>query len=64
MRDCSHYRKEAQNFIEQAKSAKSTRHRLILMEKAQTMIRMAEQAEAMQRSVQDQEPGAKPPSVS
>ena len=61
MQDSSHYRKEAQKFIEQANSAKSTGHRLILLEKAQAMIRMAEQAAAMQRLVQDpQPPGDKP----
>jgi hypothetical protein len=65
MQDSSHYRKEAQKFIEQANSAKSTEHRLILLQKAQAMIRLAEQAEAMQRLVQDQQPpGDKPLSAS
>ena len=65
MQDSSHYRKEAQKFIEQANRAKSTEHRLILLEKAQAMLRMAEQAEAMQRLVQEQHPlGDKPLSTS
>jgi hypothetical protein len=60
MQDPSHYRLEAQKFVEQARNAKSSEHRLILLQEAQTMIRLAEQAEMMQRIVDNQLSVAKP----
>jgi hypothetical protein len=48
------YRQEARKFVEQAQSAKNSEHRLLLLRKAQTMVRIAEQAEMMQRIVDNE----------
>ena len=60
MQDPLHYRQEARKFVEQAKNAKSSEHRIILLQEAQTMIRLAEQAEMMQHIIDGQTIVAKP----
>jgi hypothetical protein len=55
MHEPTHYRAQAARFVEQAQDAKSPQHRLLLLRKAETMVRMAEQARLMERIVQDQD---------
>ena len=55
MQQPAHYRSQAATFVQQAQDAKSEEHRLLLLSKAETMVRMAEQAESMERIVQDQD---------
>lgn len=55
MKEPTQYRQEAQKFVEQAQYAKSSEHRLILLQEAQTMERLAEQAEMMEKLIYDQE---------
>ena len=54
MHDPVYYRMEAQKYVEQAQNAKSPQHRLILLEEAQTMTRLAQQAEMMRHVVDDE----------
>jgi hypothetical protein len=55
MHQPTYYRSQAAKFVEQAQDAKSSEHRLLLLRKAEIMVRMADQAELMQRLVQDQD---------
>jgi hypothetical protein len=55
MHQPTHYRSQAKKFVEQAQNAKSPRHRLLLLRKAETMVRMAEQAQLMERIVEDED---------
>ena len=55
MHQPAYYRSQAAKFVEQAQDAKSSQHRLLLLRKAETMVRMAEQAELMERIVHDQD---------
>ena len=54
MHEPMYYRAQARTFVEQAQDAKSRQHRSLLLRKAETMVRMAKQAELMQRIVQDE----------
>jgi hypothetical protein len=60
MHQPAYYRSQATKFVEQAQNAKSSEHRLLLLRKAETMVRLAEQAELMQRIVQDPDAVAAP----
>jgi hypothetical protein len=55
MQDPAHYRLEARKFVEQAQNAKNSEHRSILLQEAQTMVRLAEQAEMMDKIISVQE---------
>ena len=54
MHDPLFYRIEAEKFIEQARHTNNEAHRDILLEEAQTLVRLAEQAELMQTIFEDQ----------
>jgi hypothetical protein len=47
------YRAQAQKFVEQAAYAKNSSHRVILLQKAETLLRMAHDAEVTQRVLED-----------
>jgi hypothetical protein len=53
MRQPAYYRAQAAEFVEQAQDAKSPEHRVLLLRKAEIMVRMADQAELMERLVRD-----------
>jgi hypothetical protein len=56
MHQPSYYRSQAAKYVEQAQNAKSSKHRLLLLSKAETMVRLADQAELMQRIYQNRAP--------
>jgi hypothetical protein len=56
MHQPSYYRSQAAKYVEQAQNAKSSKHRLLLLSKAETMVRLADQAELMQRIYQNPAP--------
>ena len=47
------YRAQAQKYVEQAEHAKSSNHRMILLQKAETLLRIAHDAELTQRVLED-----------
>ena len=47
------YRAQAQKYVEQAEKAKSFNHRIILLQSAATLMRMAHNAELTQRLVEE-----------
>jgi hypothetical protein len=49
MHPSSDYRAQAQKYVEQAAHARSSNHRFILLQKAETLMRMARNAELTQR---------------
>ena len=53
MRPSVDYRAQAQKYVEQAEKAKSFNHRLILLQNAATLIRMAHDAELTQRVLEE-----------
>ena len=53
MQPSDDYRAQAQKYVEQAEHAKSYMHRIILLQKAETLLRMAQDAELTQRVLED-----------
>ena len=48
MRTASDYRAQAQKCVEQAQDAKSSKHRTILLQEAEVLLRMADEADLLQ----------------
>ena len=53
MEPSTDYRAQAQKYVEQAAYAKNSSHRIILLQKAETLMRMAHDAEVTQRVLED-----------
>jgi len=54
MRTPGEYRAQAEQCVRQAEHAKTSKHRLILLQMAQTLVRMANEAEALNKADLDE----------
>jgi hypothetical protein len=48
MQSASDYRAQARKCVEQAENAKSPKHRMILLQEAEVLLRMADEADLLQ----------------
>ena len=53
MQTPAEYRAQAEQYVRQAAHAKTPKHRLVLLQMAQTFVRMADEAEALNRAETD-----------